>query len=736
MSRYYYIPNLVSSNAAPLPGTPWKAKVSRPEFHTKDAFREWCRDANTRHAFLSMVEGLTPSLRVDKNNPPHRMHGLIVDYDAKVGEGLVEAAEKISRRVPVSGHSPSYIASTYSGGARLVWEFEKPLAVETPELAEATLKELSKKLALGNLLPGLDKTTLELNRYFEIGDQWTPIPGGGTPVSEDYVMSAVFAAAKKAKLVSSDTLIPIEDVAEAVEKFYPGRWPGHFEIGARGPLFWVADGVDRIGCQVAEHGMVCYSDRAGKAFMQWRDIFGHEFVKEYTERKIGDLAKRVWWDSKHYWVRGARGWAPFVREDFRLYAKGAGFSDRLVQGKTVTEVEEVLLFVHEHRRVEAAVPFVFQKKERIGYNGKEFLNTNRRFAMPHLDDPDKGDPANWPWLLKYFGSLFSSKETEEHPALDSFYAWLQHAYEGAVNNDPKAGHVVIIAGPPGRGKTLLSQFILGSIFGGFADASEFLLKGGFNKEMAEIGLWCVDDGTTTANFNDHKKFTEMLKRHVANPNVTYHPKFRDATMLPWKGRIVITCNLDADSLSVLPNLDTNILDKLMLFRMSDNSSDIRGLFNDYDIEATIRKELPYFLTWLAYWNPPENVIGGAESRYGVVPFHHEDLVEAAKEASPDHRFYEILDIFARSREGMERDSKHWEGSAADLLRELHRIDGMSPVLRSYTANSVGRILSKFVNLYPGSISVRSLKGYAIYKIEFKKIEPVAPTPLDPVMSLD
>ena len=36
----------------------------------------------------------------------------------------------------------------------------------------------------------------------------------------------------------SATKSPIGRVAEEVEKRFPGRWPGAFEIGARGPRFW------------------------------------------------------------------------------------------------------------------------------------------------------------------------------------------------------------------------------------------------------------------------------------------------------------------------------------------------------------------------------------------------------------------------------------------------------------------------------------------------------------------
>jgi hypothetical protein len=729
---FHYIQNLVSASAAALPCQPWEARVTRPVFKDKEGFRAWCKEASTSHAFISLAEGLTPSLRIDRNNPALLLRGMIVDYDSKMGTPMEETVALVAKRVPLQAYSPQWACSTYSGGARLIYLFEKPLLVETEELAERVLSELATRLGMPRLLPGLDKTTFELNRYFEIGTEWTAVPGAAPTIPEDFVMTCVFEAAKKIRLVSADTLVPVDVVAAEVEKRFPGRWPGVFEIGARGPLFWLPDGIDRVAGQITEHGMVCYSDRAPKSFMEWRDIFGPEFVREFTEKKIGDLTKKVWWDGRRYWIKGTSGrWFSHIKEDFKLFCKGAGFSDKLVKGRMVTEIEEVLLHVHEHRRITAAVPFVFVKQERVTYNHETYLNTNTRFAMSALPHASEGAVEKWPWLNAYFHALFDEPKSTAS-ALDSFMAWLQRAYCGAESHQPQSGHVVIIAGDPGRGKTLLSQFILGGIFSGFFDASEFLLKGGFNKGLAEVGLWCVDDGTTAANFNDHRKFTEMLKRHVANPNVTYHPKFCDATMMPWRGRIVITCNLDADSLSVLPNLDTNILDKLMLFKLTPPDDEIRSLFNDYDVEATILRELPHFLTWLANWNPPESVTQNGDSRYGVNPFHHPDLIESARDASPDHRFMEIIDLFVESLNTVERDTSYWEGTATALLGRMSQIDHMRDIVRSYNPRSTGRVLSKLADLHPTRIGQRLLKGNSLYRIELDPSR-IAADAEDPVL---
>ena len=91
--------------------------------------------------------------------------------------------------------------------------------------------------------------------------------------------------------------------------------------------------------------------------------------------------------------------------------------------------------------------------------------------------------------------------------------------------------------------------------GGFADASSYVSGATtFNKELGSKLCWVVDDNTSAANPQDQRKATEINKRIVANPRCEYIAKCKDAVTVPWNGRIIITTNLDAHSLSVIPVL--------------------------------------------------------------------------------------------------------------------------------------------------------------------------------------
>ena len=172
---------------------------------------------------------------------------------------------------------------------------------------------------------------------------------------------------------SSDTSIPINTVAEEVDSRYPNRWVGDFEIGSRGPLFWIDDGINRDGCQVVEDGIVCYSDRAGKGFMSWRDIFGAQFVKDYEEKKLAVLLDEYWFNGRSFFKVLFNSAVSIPRDQLILEFKQAGFSPKPRKNQPLSEVEAAILTVSNQNRIDEIAPVVFSKDRVVSYNGHRIL---------------------------------------------------------------------------------------------------------------------------------------------------------------------------------------------------------------------------------------------------------------------------------------------------------------------------------------------------------------------------
>jgi hypothetical protein len=323
---------------------------------------------------------------------------------------------------------------------------------------------------------------------------------------------------------------------------------------------------------------------------------------------------------------------------------------------------------------------VFSREETTTFAGKRYLNTSRS----RIVEPAAG-PLKWgegfPWLADFLDSLFDPDEQ-----LDFFISWLAYAYRNAHAGKPRNGQAIFLAGDVNQGKTLLSNVLLGGLFGGNMDASEFLLgESRFNKELFEVGMWTVDDTVPSSDPKKQQLYSAMLKKIPANYAFQYHPKFRDQIMLPWAGRVVITCNADPESIRILPDIEMSILDKICLFA-------IRTARRDFtDAADRIRAELPAFARWLLDYQIPEHCRG--DVRFGVKCYHHAALIETARQSGRTAGFIELLERFLRSRFAHPYRGD-WTGTATDMLAEMMAHDATRHVAAKYTPDQIGRRLGQ------------------------------------------
>lgn len=679
--KTFYLPNMSASDMKPMPVTPWQAKIDPYPVSTKDEYEKWIVNKRTDHCFFTAMEGVNPHGRVSLENPARWMHGLVADYDAKLPDNF-DLNEFLGRCDPDA--KPAAISKTFSGNARVVWSFEKPIAVDCPEMTRAVMKEIAKKFRLAKLLPGLDECTFRTNQLFEIGHSWQTVPGDPV-VGESVIGDVLVTAASKVnwnKVGDSDVDIPIERIADEVEKRWPGRWNGEFKVGARGPTFWLNDGVDRIGCQVGDHGMICYTDRAGKAFVPWDELLGKSFVDKFREEVIGKAVMEFYYDGRSYWFKnGTNRWYDAKVENITRALRVHGIKTETKKG--ASQMDRVIYTIETQRRIDAAVPILFTNDEVVEVGNDRFLNTNFRKPVQPASD---GSETLWPYLKNWLWPIFGEEQ------LPYFLAWFSRFYKGAIDSDPTQGQVVVVAGGPSQGKTLLNWRVVGAAMGGFADATAYLQgKTTFNKTAAEHPVWSIDDPTGHIDYDKHKAFGEAIKAHVANPRVSYHPKHKDSIEIPWYGRLFMTCNTDPQSLGVLPTMDNAVADKITLFKLTDYQ---HPFGHNREVEAVIASELPHFLRWLLEYSPPDNVIWHENKRFGTRPYHNPDMLHTAEEDNPATKLVEILDMWAVAQRRDHKKVTEWKGTATDLYASLMGLEEghFKPLLGRYSTMRLGREL--------------------------------------------
>lgn len=222
-----------------------------------------------------------------------------------------------------------------------------------------------------------------------------------------------------------------------------------------------------------------------------------------------------------------------------------------------------------------------------------------------------------------------------------FLSWLASFYRQGHSRRicTNPGQALVLAGPASAGKTFLAKKIVARLAGGFSSAVDYFINGGrFTDDIVCAPMLLIDDAISDLKGNDRDKMTNLIKQVVATGSMRSEAKFQSAlTSLPWPGRVGIFCNSDAQSLSVLPNLEASTKDKFMML-MAGHAA--YPFAQDYSVqEAWILDELPWFALFLLNYQVPQRFVS---VRYGVRAWQHPDMVRASQVTGFSHTLEQIL----------------------------------------------------------------------------------------------
>ena len=669
---FFALRNLSAIAVEPVEA-PWTLKSAMPEFKTKDEYREWAKSQTTAHAFVSPVEGLSPVIRIGKDNPPVKMHGLVVDYDNHVTttDRLRELAAS-----PPCEFVPAWGSVSVRRGGRLYWLFERPIPVTPGIQAQRFLERLAKELKLNGWLPGFDAgATLNLGQYFEIGSDFVEI--GGAPIKHGVLSYWAWESVRDAVLWSDFKRyeIPLDEVEREMRERFPGRWPGRFDLGARGVRFWDPAADNPTGAQVRSDGMACYT--GDRAFMSWQDIFGKAFVARFAASKTAELLEATYFDGQKFYARiegRDNAYAEWDKSDFSQYLKVKGFDSSKGKGRTCSELDEVEVAIKTQRRVDFAKRLVHFPHGVVRWRGRTYLNMGA--PEPIKPAPAMHVPMEWsdgekhfPFIKSFMDVLFTDENgNDEHNQRAYLFAWLKRFYEGGLACSPTQGQVAILAGRPDKGKSFFSEGIVGGLMGGCEDGVDYLVDGGrWTANVAESPVMYVGDSRAAEDHRTVTAFSNQLKKIVANATLRSSQKFSKETDVPWYGRIIISCNMDSESLNILPNLELSNQDKVLLFRASDAAFKFP---ERKESEARLVRELPFFARFLLDWNPTGSVLSESH-RFGVAKFHHPELFEVASSQGASGILSDYVQAFLsadKKSAGMSRSA--WHGTSTQLYAVL------------------------------------------------------------------
>jgi hypothetical protein len=664
------------SESAPWEFNPEPAALDALKKMQKDARRKLMVDPETKWNVYTAVKGWAGNQRISNTNPPVALHGVVVDYDM------------ISSRETVLGYinqmpeeqRPNYIEVSLSDKIRLVWIFERPILVPSAAFCKELLEMFVAEMALATLLPGYDKNSTKSAEVWTNGGIWHAVKT--TPLAWDYCFGVVCSVSKKASLFDKGE-VPLEEIAEEVNKRFPGCWRGEFKLDATGVRFWDEKADNPGGCQVKPDGMLCFTGTI--PFMKWQDIFGRDWIEEKKILNLGRAAEGMYFDGRNYWERPGERWQSIGRADVQLRLKGRGLSVKCRKGETQTDVERVLDHLQQQNRIEGAAPLVNYPPGIVEMDFGRVLNIcDLRPVQPiqGTDDPKK----DFAWIRNFLNGFFARPELMP---LDHLLAWLQRSYRAILEHKLLMGQAVFICGPRNNGKTLLSLRIIAPLMGYRTANPLDYMKGEsqFNEEMFSAAYWAINDDDAPANDAQRRRMLAKLKGFVVNPIHKCHPKFEKPVTVPWQGRILVTLNDDPGSVGMLMEVEANTRDKQMFFA----SQEYKGVFPPQEeLQAIIARELPFFAHWLLnIYVPPPEVI--SDDRMGVKSYFDPHILELSHQQTYGSNLLEFLRHWIDV--AWSDDKKEWTGAPVALLAQLQLDDHTKGVAHEWTQQKIAKSLT-------------------------------------------
>lgn len=256
-----------------------------------------------------------------------------------------------------------------------------------------------------------------------------------------------------------------------------------------------------------------------------------------------------------------------------------------------------------------------------------------------------------------------------------FVGWLAGRVRSVRAGIHMPAPAVVLAAGVNRGKSLLAKEVIGQCLGG-RTASPLKSWAGltlWNDDLLKAELLLVDDEVATTDIRSRRNFGASLKTALFAPAVAINRRNNSSIHVRPVWSVVICCNDTPEALQIIPPLDADLADKVILLRPETITPPVDTSTPEgrAEFQAMIRAELPQFLSFLEGFTLPESL---QDSRSGVKAYRDPQLLQNVGATSPEHQLEELL--VATAKAGWMRNLSPTV-SAADL--QLHLLDPHSPV---------------------------------------------------------
>jgi len=219
-------------------------------------------------------------------------------------------------------------------------------------------------------------------------------------------------------------------------------------------------------------------------------------------------------------------------------------------------VSDVILSTQWYGSIEFAGTLAGYKEGLVVQGDKHILVT----SSPKFITPKAG---NWTMLRGILERMFGDEQ------LPYVYSWIKVSLDMFAAQKWMAGQVLVLCGPVDSGKNLFA-LLLGKLFGGREPGKPYgymTQATDFNSDIMGCELLTIEDDASLTGIQVRRAFGARIKDQAVNTSRRLHQKHVvPITVVPLQ-RLVISLNDDPERLQVLPPVEPDIADKMMLIKV-------------------------------------------------------------------------------------------------------------------------------------------------------------------------
>ncbi len=333
-----------------------------------------------------------------------------------------------------------------------------------------------------------------------------------------------------------------------------------------------------------------------------------------------------------YWKQDSeKKWIPLFKDDVIMSLDQLGYSARKQTGQTYSRAALELGRIREEDNIVYAGPVAGNPPGLQESGPHKYLVTRGADLM----DPK---PGTWDTIRTLGERLFPDGQ------FNYVLGWSQNAVKGLYSSVCKPGQLLVLAGPPGCGKSFWQHRIITPMLGGRAARPLQYMTGqtSFNEDVIQCEHLLLEDENSKIDIKGRREFGASIKNFTVNVTQRVHGKGRDAFVVNSSHWMSLSVNDEPENLNILPPLDDSLRDKIGVVHCGEAiNMEWPGYADPRELEPIVEAELPAFIHYLL--NQHKIAEEDSDLRFGIKAYHNPEILARIEELAPETELEALID---------------------------------------------------------------------------------------------